>query len=346
GEDAALDAERRLIQAAARISEEVARAASDLSADGAEGGLSSALSRLISIAEEAEGVLEPVISGLDRSLAELADAQRSLAKAMDRLRFDPGRLEEVEERLFAIRGLARKHRVRPDDLPALSDDLKSRLQAIDSGEEAIAAIGAKLSDAEAAYDFAATALTDARSRVAAQVDEAVMKELAPLKMERAVFRTVTEASHPGPTGRDKISFTAAVNPGASAGPIDRIASGGELSRFLLALKVCLAGDAERVLIFDEIDRGVGGATAAAVGRRLVQLAENAQVLVVTHSPQVAAGAAQHLRILKSTDDDSTHTDVIPLDTDARVAEIARMLAGDEVTPEARSAAQSLMSMAG
>ncbi len=168
-------------------------------------------------------------------------------------------------------------------------------------------------------------------------------ELGPLRMENARFHTVLGEARPGPEGRDEVSFTASINPGVPPGPIDRIASGGELSRFLLALKVCLAARAPGLaMIFDEIDRGVGGATADAVGRRLARLAEGAQVLVVTHSPQVAARGAHHWRIAKSTDGRRTRTQVAPLDADLRVDEIARMLSGEEVTPEARSAAKALM----
>ena len=168
-------------------------------------------------------------------------------------------------------------------------------------------------------------------------------ELAPLKMERAVFETRVTEGEPGPDGRDAVAFTVATNPGAPAGPLDRIASGGELSRFLLALKVCLArGGEPLVMIFDEIDRGVGGATADAVGRRLARLAEGAQVLVVTHSPQVAALGQQHFRVAKSVEDGITTSRVAALDAPERVEEIARMLAGEEITPAARAAAQALL----
>jgi DNA repair protein RecN (Recombination protein N) len=175
------------------------------------------------------------------------------------------------------------------------------------------------------------------------LDKAVMEELAPLKMERAVFSTVIEAGEPGPEGRDAVTFTVATNPGAPAGPLNKIASGGELSRFLLALKVCLIGtDSGLTMIFDEIDRGVGGATADAVGRRLKQLAEGGQVLVVTHSPQVAAQGAHHWRVEKKVVEEQTLSTVTPLPDGDRVDEIARMLSGDTITPEARAAAQALM----
>ncbi|MBY8974992.1 DNA repair protein RecN [Rhodobacteraceae bacterium NNCM2] len=346
GEDARLDAERRLIQASARIGEEIAKAAAELSGEGAEGLMATAVSRLSHVSESAEGVLNAPIAALDRAMAELGEAQSGIEHALEALSFDPGRLDVVEERLFAIRGLARKHNVQPDDLADLTTHLAGQLDDIDAGEDRIAALEQDVARADDAYDAAAEALGKARARVAADLDKRVTAELAPLKMETAVFHTVIERAEPGPSGADRVSFTAAINPGAPAGPIDRIASGGELSRFLLALKVCLAAQvSERVMIFDEIDRGVGGATAAAVGRRLARLAAGAQVLVVTHSPQVAAAGAHHWQIAKTSTGEITRTDVAPLGPEERVLEIARMLAGDEITPEARSAAESLMAMA-
>ncbi|MEM7506285.1 MAG: DNA repair protein RecN [Pseudomonadota bacterium] len=347
GEADTLDAERRLIQAAGKIVEDVAKAAHDLSGDGAEGAMATALSRLTHLTDRAEGLLDGPITALDRAMTELAEAQNGIEDALRSLRFDPGRLEIVEERLFAIRGLARKHNVQPDDLADLAADLNQRLAAIDGGEEHIAGLQAALDRAMAAYDAAAATLSAKRQKAAVKIDKAVTAELAPLKMENAKFRTEISEAPVGPEGRDRVSFTAAINPGAPSGPVDRIASGGELSRFLLAMKVCLSQAApNRVMIFDEIDRGVGGATAAAVGRRLARLAETTQVLVVTHSPQVAAEGAHHWQIAKTTTGQITRTDVGLLTRDARVDEIARMLAGEQLTDEARSAARSLMEMAG
>jgi DNA repair protein RecN (Recombination protein N) len=201
-----------------------------------------------------------------------------------------------------------------------------------------------VASAEAAYDKAAAALRDSRVSAAQRLDTAVCGELAPLKMERAVFITDLAEAAAGPEGRDAVAFTVATNPGAPAGPIGKIASGGELSRFLLALKVCLSEqrDSGLTMIFDEIDRGVGGATADAVGRRLAALAEDGQVLVVTHSPQVAALGAHHWRVEKRVADTQTTSTVVPLDPDAREAEIARMLSGDTITSEARAAARALL----
>ena len=347
GEDAALDAERRLIKAAERIRDEIAGAAKALSPEGAEGMLSDALSRLGHAADKADGLLDAPVEALDRAMVALDEAQRGVEDALDRLTFDPGRLDAVEERLFAIRGLARKHDVAPDALPELTQDFAARLAEIDLGGTRIAKLASAVVAAQADYAAAAKDLTNARTKAAKRLDQRVTRELAPLRMENAVFTTRVSPRTEGPDGADEVSFTASINPGVPAGPIDRIASGGELSRFLLALKVCLAARAPGLtLIFDEIDRGVGGATADAVGRRLASLAEGAQVLVVTHSPQVAARGAHHWRIAKTSDGSLTRTDVDALDPDLRIDEIARMLAGETITPEARSAARALMDAAG
>ncbi len=345
GEDAALDAERRLIKQAAGLTEDLTRAAEALS-DGASAALSEALQRLTRAAERAEDRLERAIAAIDRTMVELSEAEQGLADVLDELRFDPGRLEMVEDRLFAIRGMARKHGVAPDDLAGLAEDLTARLAALAASGERIAALEADANAAATAYDSAAAALTAARRTAAAALDDAVTAELAPLRMEAARFLTDLAPAEPGAEGADTVRFTAAINPGAPAGPIDRIASGGELSRFLLALKVRLATRTEGLtMIFDEIDRGVGGATADAVGRRLVRLAAAGQVLVVTHSPQVAALGTTHFRIAKSSAGGATRTEVTPLDAEARNDEIARMLAGDRVTDAARSAARALIAEA-
>ncbi len=346
GEDAALGAERRLIKQAAGLAEEVVRATALLS-EGASGALADALQRLTRIADRASGEivgrLEASITAIDRTMVELAAAEDGLAELRDALSFDPGRLEQVEERLFAIRGLARKHAVQPDELAALAEDFSRRLAELDASDARIAALEAEAQTAGRAYQAAAAALCAARRQAAAALDAAVTAELGPLRMEAARFLTEISPGEPGPEGADQVRFTAAINPGTPAGPIDRIASGGELSRFLLALKVRLAGRAEGLtLIFDEIDRGVGGATADAVGRRLVRLARAGQVLVVTHSPQVAALGDHHLRIAKTGDAQTTRTEVTALDAAARKDEIARMLAGGRVTDAARSAAAALM----
>ena len=343
GEEAVLDARRRAMQASEKIRADVSRAHAEISEQGAEAVLLDALRRLEGAADRAGGALEAPIAALGRALAELADAQAGVESCLNALDFDPSELEVLEERLFAIRALARKHGVLPDDLGTLAHELRARLEALDGGERNLAQLRRAVVLTEAGYSEAATALSVARKAAAKRLDSAMAAELAPLRMERAVFTTEFETSEPGPGGVDAVTFTVATNPGAPAGPLNRIASGGELSRFLLALKVCLTGDTPGVtMIFDEIDRGVGGATADAVGRRLKALAGQAQVLVVTHSPQVAALGAHHWRVEKRVQDGMTTTTVIPLEPGDRVEEIGRMLSGDTVSDAARAAARSLL----
>ena len=343
GEDAALDARRRLMQGAARIREDVAKALSALSEQGAEGRIRDALRWLEGASDKAEGRLEGALTALNRALIELVEAQAGVEGALEALDFDPTELEQAEERLFAIRALARKHSVLPDDLGGFAESLRARLAAIGGGAAGIARLQKGVADAEAVYAAKAAQVTVARHEASARLDAAMAAELAPLKMERAIFATEITAGEPGPEGVDAVTFTVATNPGAPAGPLNRIASGGELSRFLLALKVCLSGDSPgQTMIFDEIDRGVGGATADAVGRRLQALAEGAQVLVVTHSPQVAAFGARHWRVEKRVVSEQTLSTVTVLGEADRVEEIARMLAGDTVTDAARAAARALL----
>ena len=343
GEEAALDARRRMMQAAEKIRADIARAHQAVSDQGAEGMMRDAVRWLEGAADRAEGRLEGAVAALDRALIELGEAQQGVEECLAALDFNPAELEALEERLFAIRALARKHGVLADDLGGFAGDLRARLAALDSGEAGIAAKAKAVVQAEAAYAAEAARLTAARQAAAGRLDAAMAAELAPLKMERAVFATEVAAGEPGPDGVDAVTFTVATNPGAPSGPLNRIASGGELSRFLLALKVCLTGDAPGLtMIFDEIDRGVGGATADAVGRRLKALAEGGQVLVVTHSPQVAALGASHWRVEKRVAGDVTLSTVTPLDPAARVEEVARMLAGDTVTEAAREAARALL----
>ena len=343
GEEATLDSRRRLMQQAEKIREDIARAAQALGADGAEGAAGDALRWLEGVADKAETGLDESIAAIARALAELDEAARGVADTLDRLSFNPLDLEETEERLFAIRALARKHGLPPDDLGGFAADLRAKLAALEQGEDDLTSLRAALDGAEAAYAEAAERLSAARAKAGKALDRAMQAELAPLKMERARFETVIAPADPGPTGRDAVTFTVATNPGAPAGPLNKIASGGELSRFLLALKVCLTGtDSGLTLIFDEIDRGVGGATADAVGRRLAQLATQGQVLVVTHSPQVAARGAHHWRVEKRVAGGQTLSTVTPLDPAARRDEIARMLSGDTITDEARAAAEKLM----
>ncbi|QXI64327.1 DNA repair protein RecN [Paracoccus marcusii] len=343
GEEQRLDIARRAMQGAERIRDDVARALQMLAGDGAEGAMVDAARWLEGASEQAEGRLDEPLAALSRALIELGEATRGVEDTLAALDFDPHALESTEERLFALRALARKHDILPDDLAGLAQQLRDRLERLDASEARMGDLRRAARDAQADYDAAADALTATRTEAATRLDRAVTAELVPLKMERAVFRTVVSPAEPGPDGRDTVAFTVATNPGAPSGPLDKIASGGELSRFLLALKVCLArGNDALVMIFDEIDRGVGGATADAVGRRLQNLADSAQVLVITHSPQVAALGAVHFRVSKSVTDGMTTSTVTPLPQPERVAEIARMLSGDRITDAATEAARALL----
>jgi DNA repair protein RecN (Recombination protein N) len=299
--------------------------------------------------DRAAGRLDASLAALDRALSEAAEAQAQLEAARDALEFDPSRLETIEERLFALRALARKHGVTVPELALLTEKMAAQLAALDDGEAALEKLAAQAKAARSAYVAAAEAQAAARRRGAARLDKAVSAELGPLKLEKARFVTELVAL-PEPdwseAGTDRVQFTVATNPGAPPAPIAKIASGGELSRFLLALKVCLAkvGDAATI-VFDEVDSGIGGATAAAVGERLKRLAREVQVLVVTHSPQVAAIADRHWLIRKTTTRNAASTDVLSLDANGRREEIARMLSGAEVTAEARAAADRLLATA-
>lgn len=343
GEDAVLDANRRRMQSAERVRGDVIKAHEVLGSDGAEGSALDALRWLEEADTDVDGQLTGSIEAIGRALNALDEAADGVVRCLDQLSYDPHELEDTEERLFAIRGLARKHDVIADELAGFGDNLRAQLAALDQGDADVARLRGDLAEAQKTYDGAAQKLSEARKKAARRLDKAVMGELAPLKMERAVFETQVLETEAGPEGIDLVSFNVATNPGAPAGPLAKIASGGELSRFLLALKVCLStGGGAITMIFDEIDRGVGGATADAVGRRLKDLARGGQVLVVTHSPQVAAFGATHWRVEKSVNKGMTLSTVVPLAGEARLDEIARMLSGDSVTDAARVAAQSLL----
>ncbi|HKT14776.1 MAG TPA: DNA repair protein RecN [Allosphingosinicella sp.] len=349
GEEERLAGLRATMQKGERLAEDIETANQLLG--GSEGGLAllrQAARRLERIAGEHDRLGE-ALAAIDRAVIEAADAEDRLAEASDALAFDPARLEEAEARLFELRALARKHRVDPETLPALAQELGDRLAALDAGSEGLAAQERAAGEARQAYLAAAARLSTLRTAAAERLDRAVAVELAPLKLDAASFRTVIaplgeEASTAH--GRDRVEFEVSTNPGAPFAPLTRIASGGELSRFILALKVALAerGDAT-TMIFDEIDRGVGGAVASAVGERLQRLAGRGQLLVVTHSPQVAARGNQHLLIEKSHDGLVTRTSVQRLDEMRRREEIARMLSGAQVTDEARAQAVRLLEVA-
>ncbi len=344
GEEATLDARRRMMQTSGRIRSDIARAHTALT-EGAEAAILDAQRWLEGAAATAEGQLDASISALGRVLVELGEAQSGVEAVLDALDFNASDLEALEERLFAIRAMARKHAVLPDDLGDHLAAMQAKLDALDSGTKGLKSLAKAVDDAEAEYDRQSARVTERRRAAAQRLDTAMGQELAPLKMERAVFSTEVTAGDAGPDGSDVVTFTVATNPGAPAGPLNKIASGGELSRFLLALKVCLTGATPGLtMIFDEIDRGVGGATADAVGRRLKLLSQAGQVLVVTHSPQVAALGAHHWRVEKRVERDQTLSTVAALDSDDRIEEIARMLAGDTVTDAARQAARALLGL--
>ena len=301
--------------------------------------------RLDRIAPE-HPLLAEALAALDRAVIEAGEAEDKLEAAAEALVHDPAALEAAETRLFELRALARKHRCEVDELPELMRDMRSRLESIEGSEAQLDALEAAAKDAGARYRKEAEALHDARLAAAARLDKAVAGELAPLKLDAARFRTaVTQLPEErwGAQGMDAVEFLIATNPGADFAPLAKIASGGELSRFILALKVALAeqGGAATV-IFDEIDRGVGGAVASAIGERLARLSADGQLLAVTHSPQVAARGRTHYMIAKSSQGTVTKTGVVLLDEAGRQEEIARMLSGAEVTPEARAQADRLL----
>jgi DNA repair protein RecN (Recombination protein N) len=318
--------------------------------DSALAGLRSAARRLDRIANE-HPLLADALASLDRAVIEAGEAEDKLARAAEALNHDPQELDRIETRLFELRAAARKHSCTVDDLPHKMHTMRGQLDAIEHGEAHLGALEAEAKAAAAAYREKAEALSAMRTEAAKRLDAAVAGELAPLKLDAARFRTsVTPLAEDrwGPDGVDAVEFLIATNPGADFAPLNKIASGGELSRFILALKVALAeqGGAATV-IFDEIDRGVGGAVASAIGERLARLAgqgENGggQLLAVTHSPQVAARGDLHYLIAKSSEGTVTRTGVVRLDDAGRRQEIARMLSGAEVTPEARAQADRLL----
>ncbi|MDP1027231.1 DNA repair protein RecN [Sphingomonas sp. KR1UV-12] len=349
GEEEALADKRRTMQRAEKIADDLAAIEEHL--EGSDGGLA----RLRQAARVLERVaadhpaLAEALAAIDRAVLEGTAAEDRLREARTELAYDPRALEDDEARLFELRAMARKHRVQPDDLPALAADLAGRLQRLEAGEGGIAALEAQLATARRTYDDAAAALTAARTEAAARLDAAVAGELAPLKLDAARFRTVVvpvgEEGWSG-AGKDRVEFEISTNPGAPFAPLTKIASGGELSRFILALKVALAEQGgAATMVFDEIDRGVGGAVASAIGERLARLARATQLLVVTHSPQVAARGAAHLLIAKASDGTVTRTGVRRLAEAERREEIARMLSGATVTDEARAQADRLLETA-
>lgn len=312
-----------------------------------ESRLNAALRRLERRKDGAGGRLDEACSALDRVLQEVSEALRSIDGAKKQFSFDPSDLEKSEERLFALRAAARKHRCTVDDLASVRQRLETDLRALTDGGARLAQLEQDAANKRRAFEQAADALSAARKKTAKQLDKAVTAELPALKLEKAHFETMvaTDAATPGAHGIDRVEFQVSTNPGTPLQPLMKIASGGELARFMLALKVVLAAKGSApVLIFDEIDTGVGGAVADAIGRRLSRLAEGLQVIAVTHSPQVAARAAQHFLISKMEDVGSKRmvTRVQPLSAQSRKEELARMLSGATVTDAARAQADALL----
>lgn len=347
GEEQALALQRADMQKGERLTGDLAEIdALFAGSDSPVANLRLAARRLDRIAPE-HPMLAEALAALDRALVEMGEAETALAQAGEALSFDPARLDAIETRLFDLRALARKHKCEVDDLPARLAAWQAALEAIKGGAESLAQLEAAVEQADQDYVAEAKALSAARSAAAARLDAAVAAELAPLKLDTARFRTLVEVQSEdrwSASGLDRVEFLISTNPGSDFAPLIKIASGGELSRFILALKVALAEQGGAgTIIFDEIDRGVGGAVASAIGERLARLsASGKQLLAVTHSPQVAAKGNHHFFIAKSSEGTVTRTGVRPLTAAERREEIARMLSGAEVTPEARAQAERLL----
>ena len=348
GEEARCAAERATLQNGQKIAEALEAAATEIAADGGLGTRIRAARRTIErVAPAAGGAADALLATLERAAIEAEEAEGALAAAQRALDTDPGRLEAVEERLFSIRAAARKHRTDPDSLAPLLTRLRGELDLIEGNAGRLAALRQEAEAAQRIYRDAAGALSRARRRAARALDDAVAGELAPLRLGRACFGTALDPAPEGAesrTGIDRCRFMLAPDPGAEPQPLAKIASGGERARLLLALRVCLARAAGlSTLVFDEIDRGIGGAVADAVGARLARLASDLQVLVVTHSPQVAACGERHYRVARGEGERGAAAARVALLDDAqRREEIARMLSGARVTEEARAAAGSLL----
>jgi DNA repair protein RecN (Recombination protein N) len=347
GEEDDLAQKRALMMHGEVVLEAMRNASDELSAGrGAEETLRGAIRHLELVAAKADEKLDETIAALNRAASEAAEGIALLERAGSQIDLDPSQLENVEERLFALRALARKHNVYVDRLPDLHADMAQQLEALEEGGANLARYEKQAAAARVEYVKTAKNLTQARQKAATELDTAVAFELVPLKLDKALFLTRLEPLEEqdwGRAGSERIAFQVATNPGAAPGPLNKIASGGELARFMLALKVVLArSDQIPTIVFDEVDAGVGGAVAAAVGERLEKLAGEVQVLVVTHSPQVAARGEHHWQVSKMEANPGVLTTVDTLSGTGRTEEIARMLAGESVTDEARAAAESLM----
>ena len=346
GEEERLAGRRAAMMASEKVAGELREAHEHVSgSDSPIASLSSLMRRLQRRETQAPALIMPPVKALDEALTALEAVESALAASLRAADFDPRELESAEERLFALRAAGRKYAVAIPNLPALAKKFAEDLALLDAGEARLAKLGKAVEAAQADYSAKAAALSKARAAAAAALDAAVNGELAPLKLERARFMSeiAADAANAGPEGIDRIEFWVRTNPGTRPGPLMKVASGGELARFMLAVKVALAerGSAP-TLVFDEIDTGVGGAVADAIGERLARLAKKVQVLAVTHAPQVAAKAKSHLRIAKADAGGGVATRVAALGPAERREEIARMLAGAKVTDEARAAAGRLL----
>jgi DNA repair protein RecN (Recombination protein N) len=351
GEETVLAERRTVMMQGEKIAADLREAQDAVSGDHSPvAALSAAVRRLERRAANSPALVEPAVKAIDTAINALEEADQHLTAALRAADFDPAELERIEERLFALRAASRKYSTPVDKLAALAAQYAADVALIDAGAEQLKKLEAAAEEADTRYAAAANKLSVSRQKAAQKLDRAVNAELTPLKLERATFTTQidSDASSPGPQGFDRVEFWVQTNPGTRPGPLMKVASGGELSRFLLALKVVLAdrGSAP-TLVFDEIDTGVGGAVADAIGTRLARLASKVQVMAVTHAPQVAARAAQHLLISKDALDKGKRvaTRVNALAADHRREEIARMLAGAEITAEARAAAERLLKAA-
>lgn len=343
GEEQELDVKRRMMQSSEKIKDDIIKAQNAVGGNGAEGLILDAMRWIETASGKSDGPFDDALASLSRASTELGDAVGIIEGLVDTLDFDVHELEMLEERLFEIRGLARKHKISSDQLPQFKAELENKIEEFSFSAEKLSSLEGKIRECDLEYNVAASKLSKSRLIAGAELDKLVTAELPFLKMENAHFETNIVSASRSADGYDEVSFLVSTNKGTSKGPIGKIASGGELSRFLLALKVCLTkGYTAVTMIFDEIDRGIGGATADAVGRRLVRLSKNAQVLIVTHSPQVAALGDEHFQVVKSINSQNTLTEVTKLQGDAKIEEIARMISGDKITPAAINAAATLV----
>ena len=343
GEEQELDAKRRMMQSAEKIKDDILKAQNAVGVNGAESLILDAMRWIETASGKSDGPFDDALASLSRASTELGEASGIIDGLVGTLDFDAHELEMLEERLFEIRGLARKHKIPSDQLYKFKVELEDKVAEFSFGAETLSSLEDKIRVCDNEYNVAASKLNKSRLTAGAKLDKLVREELPFLKMENAIFETNIIPAQRSANGSDDVSFVVSTNKGTAKGRIGKIASGGELSRFLLALKVCLTkGYTSVAMIFDEIDRGIGGATADAVGRRLVRLSKNAQVLIVTHSPQVAALGDAHFQVVKSITSTETLTKVNPLDGDARIEEIARMISGDKITNAAINAAATLV----